>query len=156
MISSESLRFYPFFGVFDDAQLKEIAMISEEVQFDSGHLLFQKGEKTEALYVLVNGHVDLIDVITTEHDPTYYQEYIIGEMEEGSILAVSALVAPFILNASAKITSASRLIKIDSLELLKLAEKDCKFGYRLMQQTVKLLADRLSSVRSLLAAALLP
>ncbi len=156
MISSESLRFYPFFGVFDDAQLKEIAMISEEVQFESGHILFKKGEKTEALYVLISGHVDLIDAITTEYDPTYYKEFVVGEMEEGSILAVSALVPPYILNASGKITSPSCLIRIDAVELMKLAEKDCSFGFRLMQQTVKLLADRLSSVRSLLAAALLP
>lgn len=156
MISSESLRFYPFFGVFDDAQLKEIAMISEEVQYESGHILFRKGEKTEALYVLVSGNVDLIDTITTEHDPTYYKEYVIGEMEEGSVLAVSALVSPFILNATAKLTSPCRLIRINSVELLKLADQDCHFGYHLMQQTVRLLAERLSTVRNLLAAAMLP
>lgn len=156
MISSESLRFYPFFGPFDDAQLKEIAMVSEEIQYDEGHVLFRKGEKTAALYVLVNGHVDLFDAITTEHDPTYYKEYVVGEMEEGSILAVSALVSPHVLNASARLTSPCRLIKIDAVELLKLADKDCRFGYLLMQQTVKLLAERLSSVRSLLATALLP
>jgi len=156
MISSESLRFYPFFGVFDDAQLKEIAMISEEVQYESGHILFRKGEKTEALYVLVSGNVDLIDAITTEHDPTYYKEFVIGEMEEGSVLAVSALVAPHILNATAKLMSPSRLIKINAVELLKLADKDYSFGYHLMQQTIRLLAERLASVRTLLAAALLP
>jgi CRP-like cAMP-binding protein len=72
------------------------------------------------------------------------------------VLAVSALVAPYILNATAKLTSPCRLIKINAVELLKLADQDCRFGYHLMQQTVKLLAERLSSVRNLLATAMLP
>jgi CRP-like cAMP-binding protein len=156
MISSESLRFYPFFGVFDDAELKEIAMISEEVQYEKGHILFRKGEKTTAFYVLVSGHVDLFDTITTEHDPSYYKEYVIGEMDEGSILAVSALVPPHILMANARLTSPCRLIKIDAVEILKLADKDCTFACHLLQQTIRLLAERLYKTRNLLATALLP
>jgi CRP-like cAMP-binding protein len=55
MVSPELLRRYPFFGFLDDAQLKAIAMISEEESYDQGQIILQEGKPAEALYILIEG-----------------------------------------------------------------------------------------------------
>ena len=152
MISPELLRRYPFFGVFNDAQLKEIAMISEEMIVEAGSILFKKGDKATALYVLIDGNIDLLDYITSEVDPTYCKEFIAAEMEPGSILAISALIAPFKLTATAKTTKKSRLIVIDGKELEHIEAKDGQFSGTLMHQVAKLALERMTTSRTLLAA----
>jgi len=154
MISPELLRRYPFFGIFSDSHLKELAMVSEEISAEPNSILFKKGDPAQALYVLVEGEVDLIDYLTSEVDPTYCKEFLAGEMEPGSVLAISALVEPYKLTATAKITQKSRLIAIDGKELKRLADEDITLGYSLMRQVAKVAIERMVNSRTLLAALL--
>lgn len=154
MISPELLRRFPFFGIFNDSQLKELAMISEEITVEPNTILFKKGEQAKALYVLVDGNIDLIDYLTSELDPTYCKEFLAGEMEPGSVLAISALVEPYKLTATAKATQKSRLVVIDGHELQRLANEDIALGYALMRQVAKLAIERMVASRTLLAALL--
>jgi len=155
MISPEMLRFYPFFGTFDSEQLKEVAMISEEIALEKAATLFTKGQSTDGMFVLVEGGVDLFDVITSEHDPYYRKEYLVSEMETGAIMGVTALVEPYTPNSSARSTTPCRLIKINAAELRALADKDTRFGYILMQQVVKLVLAQLETTRGMLDAAMI-
>ncbi|MEI7987539.1 MAG: Crp/Fnr family transcriptional regulator [Chloroflexota bacterium] len=152
MISPELLRWYPFFGAFNDEQQKEIAMISEEITAKKGDILFNKGDKAAFLYVLIEGSVDLYGFVSSEHDPTFYKEFLAGEMETGSIIGISALIEPYILTLSAKVMDHSRLIKIDAIDLHRFCEDDPQFGYSLMKQVARLAMNRLDSTRGLLAA----
>ena len=151
MISSELLRFYPFFGILNDQQQKTVAMLSEEISLADGAELFKKGENANFLYLLLDGTIDLYDITTSENDPTYYKEYLVNEIHPGEILALAALIEPYILSLSAKASSPSRLIKIDAIELRKICETDLQFAYILTQQAAKLALKRLEITRSLLA-----
>jgi CRP/FNR family transcriptional regulator, cyclic AMP receptor protein len=152
MISPELLRWYPFFGSLTDDQQKEVAMISEEIVCERGELLFSKGEKANAMYVLIEGNVDLYGFVSSDQDPTFCKEFLAGEMEPGSIIGISALIEPYILTLSARVTCSSRMIKIDAKELRNLCDKDPRFGSTLMKQVAKLAMNRLDSTRGLLAA----
>ncbi len=152
MISPEMLRFYPFFGAFDADQRKDIAMISEEITAAKGETIYKKGEPGKGLFVILEGHVDILDRITSEHDPDYAKEYLIGEMQPGSILGIGALVDPFTMNTTARCVTPCRLIRIDVGEILALAEKDNRLGYLLMQAVLKLIMEQLNSLRGMMGA----
>ena len=57
MISPETLRRYPFFGAFDDAQLHQLAQISEEIELPEGAILFTIHEPADAFMLLMKGGV---------------------------------------------------------------------------------------------------
>ena len=69
MVSPELLRRYPFFGDLTDAQLKSIAMISEEVEVPEVTHLFSEGHSADHLYLLMNGSVDLTFTSQEEFRP---------------------------------------------------------------------------------------
>ena len=59
MISPEVLRRYPFFCCLNEEQQRAIALVTEEMRVDVGKELFVEGQPVEALYLLVEGSVDL-------------------------------------------------------------------------------------------------
>jgi CRP-like cAMP-binding protein len=152
MISPEQLRRYPFFGRFNDAQQKTIAMLAEEITVGSGTILFNIEEPADFLFLLVEGGVDLYDVSVDEHDPKLRKEFLVGEVDAGDLLAISALVDPYRLTATAKVTSPSRFFKFDAQKLRQLCTSDVQFGYTMMHQIAKLTLERLTTTRVLLAA----
>ena len=107
MVSPELLRRYGFLGFMDDAQLKEVSMISEELAVDSGEKLLEEGEPAEALFFLVDGSV--------EHHYAVYDEVpggrdslFVGEVNPGEIFGISSLIDPFKLTTSAITATASQ------------------------------------------------
>ena len=53
MISPELLRRFPFFGFLDDMQLKEVAMLAEEIDVEQGTNIFEGEQPAAGLYVMV-------------------------------------------------------------------------------------------------------
>ena len=96
MISTESLRRYPYFADVSEDALKQVAMIAEEVAFATGAEMFIEDDKAENLYILVNGEVDL--------------QYRLGNGElrtvdtlvAGDLIVWSALVEPYRIQPEAR------------------------------------------------------
>lgn len=55
----EALRALPFFGNFDDVELWEVTRISNWMEFKAGSVIIREGDDGDALYVLVDGEVDV-------------------------------------------------------------------------------------------------
>lgn len=153
MISPELLRRYPFFGLLNEDQLYAIAMISDEVDIEAGAILFEECKPAEALYLLVEGGVDLYYKSEEEYHPKTRKEFLVGEINPGEIFSLSAMIEPYVLSASARASKASKLVKIDAVELRKLCQEDPQMGYAVMQQIAKALMERLAYTRVQLAAA---
>lgn len=153
MISPELLRRYPFFGLLNENQLYAIAMISDEVAVEAGETLFEECKPAEALYLLVEGGVDLYYKSEEEYHPKTRKEFLVGEINPGEIFSLSAMIEPYVLSASARASKASNLIRIDAAELRKLCQEDPQMGYVVMQQIAKALMERLVYTRVQLAAA---
>jgi CRP-like cAMP-binding protein len=152
MISPEILRRYPFFCCLNEDQQKAIAMITEEIQVEPGTVLFREGQAVQALYVLVEGDVDLYYAASgNAHD-----EFLVGEVNVGEAFGISALIEPYTLTATARVASWSRLLKIDAPALRALCEVDCKMGYALTRQVAQIALERLHFARVELAAARQP
>lgn len=151
MVSPELLRRYPFFGPFDSAELKEIAMIAEEIDADKGMVLFEIEAPADNFYLLITGEVDLYDISIDEHDPSLRKEFFVGQIDPGEMLSISALVEPHQTTAQARLNADSHLVQIDAARLRDYAKENPAFGFKLMHQIAKLALDRLAETRVMLA-----
>lgn len=152
MISPEILRRYPFFAHLDDAELAQIAMISEESTFEKGDTIFKEGQKADSLYLLEEGSVDLFYHTQEEHDPRSIRKFLVGEINPGEVFAISAFIDPYILTATAVAAQNGRLLKIKGPELRALFDENKRMAYHLMVQLMKGFSDRLYFTRVQLAA----
>ncbi len=153
MVSPELLRRYPFFGFLDTTQLKAMAMIAEEVEPQTGEDLFKTDQPAAALYLLVGGNIELWYIVADKLDKDLRKEFYICDINPGEILGISAVIEPYQYVSTARVTSPSRLIKIEAAALRALCEIDCQLGYGLMRQTAKAAMDRLHDTRIQLVAA---
>ncbi|MCP4357028.1 MAG: Crp/Fnr family transcriptional regulator [Chloroflexi bacterium] len=156
MVSTELLRRYPFFGFMTPEQLREVAMISEEVTLPPKSILFTIDEVAAALYFLQTGSIDLHYVVVDEQLPQLRKDFLIGHINPGEMLGISALIEPHKLTTTAVTTTPSVLLKIDAASLQQLCEKDHDLAYGLQKQVAKTTMERLHDTRILLAAATAP
>jgi CRP/FNR family transcriptional regulator len=153
MISPELLRRYAFFGQFNESDLYAIAMISEEISADAGTILFEERQPANALFLLLDGSIDLYYKSEEEYHPKGRKEFLVGEINPGEIFSISSMLEPYILNASARTAKPSRFIKIDAPALRQLSQENHKMGCIIMRQIAKALMERLAYTRVQLAAA---
>lgn len=55
----ELLQRHPLFVAFDDARFEQVAEASQSVRLDPQQVLFQRGERARAFYIVVEGQVKL-------------------------------------------------------------------------------------------------
>ncbi len=153
MISPEILRRYPFFANLDDASLKAIAMISEEVPFKKDDLIYATGQANHSLYFLTDGAAESFLVITDPNNDKYRKEYYLDDLDLGEVFGISAMVEPAVHTTTARASKAGKLVRIDGDALLKLFEKDHVLGCTMMKEMIAELLYRLQQDRIQLAAA---
>ena len=153
MISPETLRRYPYFGPFSDDQLREIAMIADEITAKENEVIFEECGPADALYLLMEGSIDLSYKSQEEYHPKASKVFTVGEVNPGEIFSLSSLIEPFVLNATATASEPSKLNKIDAKALRQLLDNDPGMGYAVMQQIAKAMMERLAYTRVQLAAA---
>ncbi len=147
MISPELLRRYPFFGTLTPNQLKQIAMISEEVSITSGVTILQEGKIAQDIYLMIEGGIDIYFPITQE------KEFFVTEINPGEPFGISAMVEPYLLSASVRTSKPSRVIKISATELRKACSQDKELAAVVFQQIAKSAMERLNATRIQLVAA---
>lgn len=153
MISPEKLKFIPFFAPFRPEQQQKIAMMADEIEIPKGEVLFEECQPAEFFYVLLDGNVDLYYKTEEDYPKKVKKEFDVGEINPGEILTFSALIAPYVLNASGKASKDSVVLKIRADELRALFEAEPQLGYLAMQQLTKAIMENLAYTRVQLAAA---
>lgn len=153
MISPELLRRYPFFSQLSNANLKAIAMISEEDEAPAGTTIFAEGQPAEFFYFLIDGVIDLSYFVVESHPPKTRKEFEVGEINPEEIFGISALIEPYEINATGKAAKDCKFIAIDAKALRALMELDHDMGFIFMTQVAKVVMQQLVGVRVQLAAA---
>ncbi len=153
MISPETLRYYPFFGGLDDDQLKAIAMIAEEVDFQGGETLFHAGDPAVDLYFLETGSVDLYYPVQETPSGGEPSGILVGEINPGEPFSISALIEPHILTSTARVSRPSRVIKINARKLRRLFKTNPRMAYLLTRRVARVALERLQATHTQLAAA---
>jgi CRP-like cAMP-binding protein len=153
MISPELLRRHPFFGGLNDAHLKAVAMLANEISCSTGETLFEIGQPADMLYLLVEGGVDLHYVVIDRTDPKLRKDFFVGEVNPGEAFGISALIEPYRYTTTVRVTSPARVLKIDAGGLRALCEADAGVGHILMRHVAKAALSRLQDTRTQLIAA---
>jgi CRP-like cAMP-binding protein len=153
MISPELLRRYPFFGFLDDAQLKAVAMLTEELVVEKNATLFENDQPANALYLLIEGCLDLNYIVIDRLDPKVRKEFYVGDVNPGEICGISALIEPYVYTSAVRATCSSRVLRIEASGLRALSELDVKLQAGLMKATARAAMERLHDTRVQLAAA---
>jgi CRP-like cAMP-binding protein len=153
MVSPELLRRYPFFANLNDAQLRAMAMIADELTFEAGSVVLIECEPADRLYLLLEGSIDLTYKSEETYHPKETKVFPVGEINPGEIFGVSALIEPYEYNATAVASTASRVVKFDGNALRALLDLDYSLGCPIMRRIAKAIMDRLISTRVQLAAA---
>jgi len=147
MISPELLRRYPFFGSLSSDQLKQVAMISDEVTINKDVIILSEGKPAEELYILVEGGADVFFSIVQG------KEFFVSELNPGEPLGISSMIDPYIGATSVRTSKPSRFIKISASELQKACTQDKELAITIYQQIAKIAIERLNATRIQLVAA---
>jgi CRP-like cAMP-binding protein len=153
MVSPESLRRFPFFSTFTETEIGDIAMISEEVFYQAGDTVFDVEQPATALYLLVEGGVELWYVAIDRHEQDLRKEFYISDINPGEVFGISALIEPHVYTTTALVTGVTQLVKIDGAELRSLCQLDPKMEAAVMHRLAKTAMDRLHDTRVQLLAA---
>ncbi len=143
MVTAQGLQAFPFFSGLDQGQLEAIAAISEEVRYDRDVILFEEGLSVKALRFLLDGCVELY--YSTSADPR--DQRLVCEIGIGEPFAISALIEPHALTATARTSRPSRILELDATALVELFEKDFRLGYYFMRKIAQTAMMRLHSAR---------
>ncbi len=147
MLTTNLLRTLHFFDGLDEGQLQSVAAVTEVIWCGSGTVLFEEGLPINALYLLIEGGVDLY--YSTSGDPR--DQRLICEIDIGEPFGISALIEPHALTATAETSRPSRILKMDADGLRGQFEKDPRLGYRFMSQLAHTAMMRLHFARMHLA-----
>ena len=117
--------------------IDEVAELGTEEIFPAGHVLFQKGDSADFLYILEEGEID----ITIEG-----QKRISFQVNQPAhVFGWSALVEPNQYTATAECVKESKVIKLDGDGLMRLFEKHPSEGLKVMKRLAGVIATRLVS-----------
>ncbi|MEJ2501753.1 MAG: cyclic nucleotide-binding domain-containing protein, partial [Gemmatimonadota bacterium] len=104
------------------AHLALLASIAEEVEADEGVVLIRKGEPTDALYVVIEGVVDLEGVVDQQMEAT-----------EGSAFGTWALIDEAASLVTATVREPARLLRITRSEFYDLLADHSELALGLLQ-----------------------
>lgn len=153
MISPELLRRYPFFGHFNENQLRTLAMIGEEITLDDEQVVLEEGKPAQALFFLLEGSVDLYYTVEDPKQPTGLRELPVSEINVGEPFGISALIEPHILTSTGRSSGKSRAIRFDAQALHNAMSEDPQLELILLRAMSKAALQRLHATRIQLAAA---
>lgn len=142
MISPELIRRFPFFSGFTQDQIVTLTKYADELHVDKNHYLLKEGDELNNFFIIVNGEVHIVLNL-----PKKDREVIISTLAAGDLFGWSALVPPYFSTAGAKAVIPTDVISFNARELLRIFEKDCEFGFLMMQKVAQVIRDRLNAIR---------
>lgn len=122
------------FKGIDPQIIRQISDYAEEEVFDSGHILFNKGDFAENLFVLVEGAIDL--TIEGQVNLSFPVK------EPGNVFGWSALVEPHLYTAKAECIAESKVIRISGARLTDIFSKYPSEALTVMKRIAKIVATR--------------
>ena len=131
--ASDIVRRIPILQGFTNEQIEKVLAVCQEREFAEGEALFQEGEESRNIFILLGG---MIQVQT----PTGGEIATIGEM--GVVGEMGVLTAQP-RAASVIALKPSRTMCIGREELFGLIVQDKDMGYKIYQNVTYILADRL-------------
>jgi CRP/FNR family transcriptional regulator, cyclic AMP receptor protein len=144
MILKQADIFYDF----SNLQLELVAKICHERTLATGEVIFLEGSKSDELYIIADGVVDILvnPALVSDEPGKAHEPVTIATLRRGQSFGEIALVDQGLRSATARTAhDNTRLLIIPSDKLMTTCEKHYELGYRLM---FNLAADLSLKIRS--------
>lgn len=130
-LSPEQLRCIPFFTELNDQQLQQIASVFKKQQLQNGDVLFKKGMRDDAFYLLAKGEVSIFE----EEKLKYRLNPVTSIGELGALADLKR-------NTTATISKPAEVWKLTREDLLKFFESNNDIALLFYQSLVQIIADK--------------
>jgi CRP/FNR family transcriptional regulator, cyclic AMP receptor protein len=149
MITINDLKQFDFFFGFSDSDCEKLSSLAEEMVVEAGTQMYRKGDPASHIYLTREGKIILqMESFMGPHKPPL--QVTVDIITSGDAMGWSAVVEPYLYTLGALAIDRSSLIGIKAEELRDLMNSDCTLGYKIMQQTTRLIAHRLDHTRVIL------
>lgn len=118
--------------------IDEIAHLAVEEVFPKGAIIFKRGDFADSLYILVEGHIDLL--------VRGKKRFSVSLHHPGYVFGWSALVEPNRYTATAECIEETKVIKLDGTRLMHVFEKHPLEGLTVMKRLAGVIGMRLDMV----------
>lgn len=137
----QELRGNSFFNSFPDTDLEHFAPCVTFKSFEPGQVLIRDGDVADCFHILRLGTV-AVELTVPPRGRLSLQTLGIGD-----ILGWSWAVPPYRWSFDARATSLVRTLQVDAFQLRGVCDAEPAFGYRLMQQIIRVMAGRITAAR---------
>jgi CRP-like cAMP-binding protein len=134
------LREHPFLEGFKPPHIQKMAEMAHEVQFGRDQMIFREGDECGLFYLILSGRIAL----EVSAPGRIMRVHTVGPGEE---LGWSSLLMGDAKHFQARTLEPVRALALDGARLRQTCEQDHGFGYLLMLQLVRIVAQRLHATR---------
>ncbi len=125
--------------------LQAVAEISHLRELEAGELLFRADQKSNRLYIVLEGQVDVQYLMPSGMRRTF------DTLKPGDFGVWSAVVEPHTTSSIGLCRIPTKVVAVEAEPLRALCRKDTDFGFRLMKQMARVIRRRLRAARQQIA-----
>ena len=151
MTIEEALKQCPVFAALNQTELKRIASLAEEREYEAGTTILQKGDSANVLLVLQEGKVALQTTLPATQ-AAIHRRVTVDIVNPNEVIGWSALVEPYVYVLTAVCLQKVKVIRINGIELRGLLQNEPKVGSEVLKELIKVVASRLEETRNVLAS----
>lgn len=143
MIPPDTLKSFTFFSGLNEAEVKSLSIIANEISFQRGEFIFSEDDPARILYLLLDGWVDIV----VNMDDRSNRFGLVSTLTPGDLFGWSALVEPHVYTASTVCASPVKAIGFRGVDLRALFEIDPGLCCVITQKVCQVIATRLCTTR---------
>lgn len=135
----KNLQNISLFHNLDKDILSKLSLITTEQKFDEGDEIFKEGSLGDALFIILDGEVEIRKLISKEEEK--YKTLAI--LSDGDFFGEMALFDQKLRSASANCTKQATLLKIKGDDFQKLLHEDTKSASNVLSSFISVISERL-------------
>lgn len=133
-----------FHGLSDD-ELDKLPSLCREEVYEAGVVVFLEGGCCHTMYVVESGKVSL--EMNLHIGRVAEESATIDVITQGGCLCCSGLIDPCILTATGRTLETTRVVVLDTAELIGLFQENPEIGCKVMNNLAKIVSSRLKHIR---------
>jgi CRP-like cAMP-binding protein len=130
-----------FTANLDGAQVERLAEICRPVEWDANTTIFKEGDRDDALYLVVDGHVSLETTVPSRG------RVRLMTVSPGEAFGWSSVFYQKPKTSSARTVEPTRALALDAVRLRALCDADPALGYLVARRLLEVVSDRLKAAR---------
>jgi CRP-like cAMP-binding protein len=148
----ELLRQCSVFAALTDVDLEKVASIVIEKQYPAGAVVYRQGDRAEDIFVLQEGKLALQITLPPETQSQSGKRITVDTVTKNEVFGWPAVVEPHTYAMTAVCLQDARILAINGAKLRWLLQDNCKVGYEVLKELIKVVASRLDETRRVLVS----